>query len=159
MSSHDAPRRARMITPVLGAAAVGLLLAGCNAATTPPDITPITPDTPVTPSSEATAPAAAAEYKNGTYAAVGNYVSPAGPEQVDVTLTLQEGIVTDATFKGEATHPTSMRRQQAFADGFKEEVIGKPIDQISLGVVNGSSLAPKGFMDALKKIEVEAKAA
>ena len=36
-------------------------------------------------------------------------------------------------------------------------VIGKDIDEVNLTKVSSSSLTPKGFMDALKQIEVEAK--
>lgn len=97
-------------------------------------------------------------YKDGTYSAVGVYRSPAGGEQVDVTLTLANGVVTDATFTGEATNPKSVAYQDNFAKGFKEEVVGKSIDSLSLTVVNGSSLTPMGFMDAVAKIKAEAKA-
>ena len=48
--------------------------------------------------------------------------------------------------------------QGNFKAGFSELVVGKPVDQVSLSVVNGSSLTPKGFMDALAKIKAEAKA-
>ncbi len=102
--------------------------------------------------------ATATAYADGTYDATGNYVSPAGAESVDVTITLDGDVITDATFHGNATHPTSMRMQGNFAAGFQEQVVGKSIDEVSLGVVNGSSLAPKGFMDALAKIKAEARA-
>jgi uncharacterized protein with FMN-binding domain len=98
------------------------------------------------------------KYKDGTYTAVGNYRSPAGSEQVDITITLVNGRVSDATFAGEGVNPTTKRLQGMFAAGFKEFVVGKPIDSISLTVVNGSSLTPKGFMDALQKIKIEATA-
>ena len=96
-------------------------------------------------------------YKDGTYQAPGSYSSPAGKENVVVSLTLANDIVTAATFKGEATHPASKNWQGKFAEGFNQEVIGKKIDGLSLTVVNGSSLTPKGFMDALSVIKTEAK--
>ena len=97
-------------------------------------------------------------YKDGTYSATGNYGSPAGSESVDVSVTLVNNVVTDATFKGNGTNPATVFNQGHFKEGFKEKVVGKSIDDISLSVVNGSSLTPKGFMDALAKIKVEAKA-
>jgi hypothetical protein len=46
--------------------------------------------------------------------------------------------------------------QGKFKEGFEEAVVGKPLDEIALTVVNGSSLTPKGFMDALTKVKLEA---
>lgn len=99
----------------------------------------------------------AANYKDGTYKGTGNYTSPAQEEEVDITITLENGVVTDATFDGKATNETSMKMQGLFSEGFKEEVVGKPIDEIDLTVVNGSSLTPQGFMDALDQVKAEAK--
>lgn len=96
------------------------------------------------------------KYSDGTYEAVGNYISPAQREEIDITLTLKDNVVTDATFVGKATHEKSKAMQALFSEGFKEQVVGKPIDSIALTVVNGSSLTPKGFMDALQKIKKEA---
>lgn len=92
------------------------------------------------------------------YSADGNYQSPAGMETVHVALTLKDDVITDATFSGDGTNPRTKVMQGNFAAGFKEVVVGKPIDQLSVGVVNGSSLTGKGFMDAVAKIKAEAKA-
>ncbi len=143
----SAPKHFRSIAL---SAAAALIVVGC-ANTAPADTEPVT-KTP-TPSSAADT---AQKYEDGTYAATGNYISPAGAESVDVTVTLDDGVITDATFHGNATHPTSMKKQADFATGFEAQVVGKSIDDVSLGVVNGSSLAPKGFMDALVKIKAEA---
>lgn len=96
------------------------------------------------------------KYRDGTYSAAGNYVSPAGPELVNVSLTLKDDVIVEASFQATSSSEKSTHFQQLFADGFKEEVAGKPIDDLALTVVNGSSLTPKGFMDALRKIQVEA---
>lgn len=98
----------------------------------------------------------ASDYKDGTYEATGNYTSPAQEEEVDITITVENGVVTAATFDGKATNPTSMKMQGLFSEGFEEEVVGKPINEIDLTVVNGSSLTPKGFMDALEQVKTEA---
>lgn len=96
-------------------------------------------------------------YKDGIYKVVGNYVSPGGPREIDVTLTLKDGVVTDSVFLGKATDPNSKRFQGEFAAGYKEFVIGKNIDEIAITKVSGSSLTPKGFKDALEKIKAEAQ--
>ncbi len=104
-----------------------------------------------------TTPSVNQKYKDGTYSATGSYSSPAGTDSEDITITLKGDVVTDATFKGNAKDPASKYNQQLFADGFKALVVGKNIDSINLTVVNGSSLTPKGFMDALAKIKAQAK--
>lgn len=95
-------------------------------------------------------------YQDGTYSADGVYRSPAGAEEIHVTLTLNDDVVTAAQVEGSATNPKSKAMQAAFISGFGTQVVGKSIDDLSLGVVNGSSLTPKGFMDAVAKIKVEA---
>lgn len=95
-------------------------------------------------------------YNNGSYTSAGFYTSPAGNEEVEITLVITNDIVTDATFVGKATNGGSIRAQSLFNEGFKAEVVGKNIDEIQLDVVNGSSLTPDGFMDALAKIKAEA---
>ncbi len=97
------------------------------------------------------------KYEDGSYTATGNYVSPAGAEEVLITLVLKDDIITSATFEGKAVHPTSKLVQGKFSEGFNQAVVGKNIDELNLTVVNGSSLTPKGFMDALAKIKVDAK--
>ncbi len=112
-----------------------------------------------TPEAKISEVPATSEYKDGTYKAVGNYVSPGGPREVNLTLTLKDGVVTDSVFQGLATDPTSKRFQGEFTEGYKPMVVGKNIDAIAITKVSGSSLTPKGFTDALEKIKVEAKEA
>jgi len=96
------------------------------------------------------------KYANGTYSATGYYFEPAGQEQVNVSVTLKNDIVTTSTFTGIPSNFTAQRIMMQFQSGFKNYVVGKPIDQISLGVVNCSSLTPMGFMNALQKIKTQA---
>lgn len=96
-------------------------------------------------------------YKNGTYTAVGNYTSPGGQEELGVTLTIADGVVTDSQIDVKATRPISKTRQEDFAANYKDLVVGKNIDELELGKVSGSSLSPKGFNDAVAKIKTEAQ--
>jgi len=96
-------------------------------------------------------------YNNGTYQANGRYISPAGSEEVLITLTIEDDTITEASFEGLATHPTSRRLQDLFAEGFDNAVVGQNINQLNLTVVNGSSLTPRGFNEALEKIKTEAR--
>ena len=98
-----------------------------------------------------------ASYADGTYTALGEYTSPAGPEHITVTLTLKDGVITEVSSTEESENPKSQYMQKQFAEGVSTAVTGKSIDSLDLAVVNGSSLTPKGFMDALEKIKAEAK--
>lgn len=96
-------------------------------------------------------------YKDGTYSVVGNYVSPGGPRELNVTITLSDGVITTAETEGTATDATSQRFQGEFVDNFQPQVVGKNIDEVNLTKVAGSSLSPKGFNDALEKVKAEAQ--
>ncbi len=98
-----------------------------------------------------------AMYQDGVYEMVGEYVSPGGPETVGVTITLANGVITDANVEVLATRPASVDKQTDFAANYKPMVIGKNIDEVVLTKVSGSSLTPKGFNDALEKIKQQAK--
>lgn len=96
-------------------------------------------------------------YKDGVYTAVGDYTSPGGAEEIGVTLTLTNGVITDSSVEVKATRPTSKMKQEDFAAHYKEFVAGKNIDEVELTKVSGSSLSPKGFNDALEKIKTQAQ--
>jgi hypothetical protein len=96
-------------------------------------------------------------YKDGEYTVTGNYVSPGGPREVGVVITLKDGVITESKFEKKAEDPTSIKFQGEFADNYQPLVIGKNIDEVNLTKVAGSSLTPKGFNDALEKVKAEAK--
>lgn len=117
-----------------------------------------TVNTPATGSeSTTTATGSSTRYKDGTYTSDGNYISPGGAEKVGVALTIKNDIVVDSVFTIKTERPISMDMQTAFAAGYKQYVIGKKLDDISVGKVSGASLTPKGFNDAVAKIKVQAQ--
>lgn len=97
-------------------------------------------------------------YKDGNYSATGSYMSPGGPDQVGVEITLKKDIVTDITVTPKPGDNTSAKYQAKFMSGYKALVVGKNIADVNLTKVSGSSLTPKGFNDALAKIKAQAKA-
>ena len=111
---------------------------------------------PTTPTPATTSTAAMSAYKDGTYTAEGDYISPGGPEKINVTLTLSNDVVTNAQVQGEATNPRSQTYQGKFISGFKSLVVGQKIANLQLSNVSGSSLTPKGFNDAVQKIKAQA---
>lgn len=116
-------------------------------------------------SSETTNPAAlppsntqSSVYKDGTYTAIGSYLSPGGPDKISVTLTLKNDIVTDVTATAMPGDRESAQYQNKFLSGYKAQVVGQNIATLHLTKVSGSSLTPKGFNDAVAQIQVQAKA-
>ncbi len=110
------------------------------------------------PASQAAAIDTKKKYADGTYVAQGTYRSPAGTETVDVTLVLKDDLVAEVRFSASSPSPKSQMFQKKFSEGIEQAVVGTSIDSLALSVVNGSSLTPIGFMDALAKIKLQAAA-
>lgn len=110
------------------------------------------------PASEAAMVDKKKAYADGTYTADGTYRSPAGQETVKITLELKDGVVAAASMEASSPSPKSTMFQGKFSEGLTAAVVGKSIDDLNLTVVNGSSLTPIGFMDALAKIKLQAAA-
>jgi hypothetical protein len=153
----------KLITPaiaVLIIAGVAMWMNNKPTAEAPAEATPDTntgeQNTPA-PSEVMPETPASSSYKAGSYAVVGSYQSPAGAEELGVTLSIdQNGIIQEAKTEILATNPASKKWQGTFTEGFTAEVVGKSIDGLSLNIVNGSSLTPAGFNDALTKIKAQA---
>lgn len=96
-------------------------------------------------------------YKDGVYTQMGDYTSPGGAEQIDVKLTLKNGIIMEADITPKADRPISKMKQEAFAKEYKTSVVGKDIKDLQLGKIAGASLTPKGFNDAVEKIKAQAQ--
>jgi uncharacterized protein with FMN-binding domain len=100
----------------------------------------------------------ASGYVDGTYEATGTYTSPGGTESIDVSLTLEDGIVTAVEVTSNAENPNSVRYQTAFISGIEAEVVGVAIDDLDVDRVSGSSLTSTGFDDAVAQIQDQAAA-
>ena len=137
----------------------GLSLAGTVAGCAPSsaDSTPGTPG-PAAPSAGSSALAGSgAGYKDGTYSADGNYVSPNGTETVGVQLTLAAGKVTDVQITQHPSNPNTRKFQGQFAGGIAAQVVGRNIEDLNVSKVAGSSLTSGGFNQAVEKIKSEAQ--
>lgn len=100
-----------------------------------------------------------AMYADGQYEAIGQYTSPGGGETIDVSITVEDNIITDVAVVPNARLPISARYQGQFRDGVGAEVIGKNLNEVQLDVVSGSSLTPIGFNNALDQIRAQAEIA
>lgn len=109
------------------------------------------------PAASSGAPAAGGEYQDGEYTATGSYIPPSNTkEEVTVSLTLADGVVTDLQVSTSGNHPTSKRYQAEFTNGVQQEVVGKPLDEVKVDKVASSSLTSSGFNKALDEIKSEA---
>lgn len=98
-----------------------------------------------------------AVYADGTYEISGDYLSPAGAEKIGFKLVVKGDVVQDLVVTPKAENKASQQYQGLFVKGVNKLVVGKKISDIGpLPAVNGSSLTPKGFDDALAKLKVEA---
>lgn len=93
-------------------------------------------------------------YADGTYTATGQYGN--APSFITVTVTLHAGVITSADVKTQATNPTSLDYQRRFAAAVPAVVVGKPIEQVKVDRLAGSSGTPEGFNAALEQIKKQA---
>jgi len=94
-------------------------------------------------------------YEDGEYTARGWYGSK--PSHHDVTLTIEDGIVSDVSITTPAEDETSLGYQQRFAEALPDAIIGQSIDELNVDRLAGSSGCSEGFMDALAQIRDDAQ--
>ena len=181
MNYQDPPTNTKkIITGIAVLAAIALLVVGAQlvAPKSPAELSNTTrqdtsiqkdpePDTSASEAETKPAPDASTEkpssapqtvaYHNGTYSATGRYSTPGGIESIGLEITLTDDTVTATTLTQNPSNRDSRQYQAAFASGYKELIIGKKLDDISLSRVSGSSLTSQGFENALADIANQAK--
>lgn len=144
-----------LLSAVAGLALLGT--AGCGSTGAAQDAAPDEATGGSTPAASSGAPATGGEYQDGEYTATGSYIPPSNTkEEVTVSLTLADGVVTGLEVSTSGNHPTSKRYQAEFTDGVQQEVVGKPLDEVKVDKVASSSLTSSGFNKALDEIKSEA---
>lgn len=74
--------------------------------------------------------------------------------QITVGLTVDEnGIITDYDIKNVNSNPISAGLHKQFEAGISEQLIGKPLEWLDIGVVNGASLTSAAFTLALASLK------
>lgn len=96
-------------------------------------------------------------YRDGEFTASGTYSSPDGTDEIDVSVTLRNGVIESVSVETNPKSTTGARHQQLFAEGIAGEVEGERIDEVEVGRVNGSSLTGAGFNQAIGRIRQEAR--
>jgi len=144
------PARRRLLPGAVRATAglgAGLALTGC-VVSTPADAGTVTQhdgdDTRALPTAD------------GTYSGSGSYETPGGPQQIDVTVVLADGVVTGVRVDPAATNTTSLRFQERFASAVVDSVVGRPLDEVAVDRLAGSSSTGAGFMAAIGQVERDA---
>lgn len=95
-------------------------------------------------------------YKNGTYSADGSYSSPDGQEEIAVTITVDNDVITAVTVRSVESNGQGAQYQARFASGISSVVVGKDLASLQVSAVSGSSLTSNGFNTALDTIRSEA---
>ncbi len=91
---------------------------------------------------------------SNTLTGSGTYQTPARTtHELDVTLTIESGVVTDAKVVYDKGEGFSNPHQERFDNAYKAEVIGKSLNDISLSRVGGASLTSEGFNQAIASIK------
>lgn len=144
------------------------LLSGCGAAVeaAQPAESSAAPAATAAPSATETATATASAepaatqpatvYADGTYTASGQYVTPGGIEQIEITLDIAGDKITGVQFVGDPQRSESRNFQGQFADGIAAEIVGKAVDEVQVDRIAGSSLTSGGFNQAIDTIKGEA---
>lgn len=91
------------------------------------------------PSASATSPT---QY---TRTEVVSYMSPAGKDEIEFSVTLTDGTVTSASVKPLATNEASLNFQQNFAKEITNIAVGKKAADFDIDVVAGASLTTSAF--------------
>ena len=159
---------ARKISPAVAAIIVVVLIGvaiaaaitvnkdSANKETTNP--APSTQNTPTESTPSQSPDSSTSSYKNGTYVATGSYSTPGGRESIELTVQISNDIVTATNLKQNAMTSEAKEYQQRFASGYKDLIVGKDINEVSLSRVAGSSLTSNGFNTALEQIKTDAAA-
>lgn len=136
-------------------------LTGCtggedgSASSSPPASSPSTPSS-TSPSPDASS-ADGSDYADGTYTARGYYGG--APSYMTFTVTLDDDLIADVSSElMPDNNDTSRGYQERFAAALPDEVVGRSVDEVEVGVLAGSSSCGDGFNDALAKIREQASA-
>lgn len=97
-------------------------------------------------------------YKDGTYSALGSYVTPGGIESIQVTVTIKDNKIVATELTENANDGDAKEHQDAFAAEYESLVVGKSVNEVSLSRVAGASLTSNGFNKALEQIKDDAAA-
>ena len=103
-------------------------------------------------------PHSTGSYKDGSYTAKGGYFTPGGRGSIALNVTIKANIITDVSIEMGAAGGDSIQYQDAFGASYKDSVVSKNVNDVSLSRVAGASLTSDGFNTVLEQIKSDAKA-
>lgn len=103
-------------------------------------------------------PYSTSTYKDGNYTAKGDYYTPGGRGTIALNITIKANVITDASIEMGAAGGVSVQYQDAFNTAYKDSVVSKNVNNVSLSRVAGASLTTDGFNTVLEQIKSDAKA-
>jgi hypothetical protein len=115
--------------------------------------------TPAASTSATTSTTSGSGYTDGTYMATGSFSTPGGIDTITINLTLKSGIITATSATGTVNDRDGQEYQNEFISNYKQQVVGKNVDSVSLTRVSGASLTTQGFNEALSQIKQQAQSA
>lgn len=104
-----------------------------------------------------TVEAASAQYKDGSYAAQGGYLTPGGAESIGVRLNVSGDQIVSAEVEVEASSPTARQFQRQFATRYASQVVARDLASVDISRLAGASLTSLGFENALTRIKAAAR--
>jgi uncharacterized protein with FMN-binding domain len=78
---------------------------------------------------------------------------PDGDASIKITLTTENDKIVDFVIDAEGQNPISQKWQNAFKEGIAAQIIGKSVEGLNVGVINGASLTSNAFNDAVSKLQ------
>jgi uncharacterized protein with FMN-binding domain len=146
--------RHRIAAATATTVSIAAIIAGCSGDSSDDPAGPATPSSTAPATTTARPNTGSSRYRDGYYQAKGWYGGL--PSNIDVALTLRDDRITDVQVTANATDPTSLDYQERFADAVPQVVVGKPIDEVRVSRLAGSSGTPDGFNEAIEKIKDQA---
>lgn len=139
-----------VVVPLVMLASIATLTACTKPemAPAPAPVTPVETVAPVTPeATPAETPAATAE----TTTQVVQYQSPGGRDEIEFTVTVENGVITAASAKPMATNDGSIYNQGNFVKAL-DTVVGKSVAGFDVDVIGGASLTTAAFENFVQSL-------
>jgi uncharacterized protein with FMN-binding domain len=96
-------------------------------------------------------------YKDGQYTTTQDYKVPGDTNSLQITLTLQNDLVTDVTAVNTIADKDSSKYDNNFKAAYKAAAVGKNLKDLNSIFISGASLTSGAFQKAIADIQNQAK--
>ena len=91
-------------------------------------------------------------FEDGSFETTTTYISPGGPAEMNIALTLEGDVVQSISVTSLEGNPTSQDYKERFANEVISFVTGVNLDEADVDTIAGASLTSRGFNEALDVI-------